>query len=66
MDEYIDGLIDEYLFGWVNELMIGLSVTLILEPDTRPSKCHNFYTAMISGEKEFKPKSAYNFIKLKL
>ena len=32
----------------------------------RPSKCHKFYNAMISGEKEFTPKSVYIFIKLKL
>ena len=34
---------------------------------SKPVKtCHKFYTALISGEKEFMPKSVYIFIKLKL
>ena len=32
---------------------------------TRPSKCPNLYTYMISGEKEFTPKSAYMLSKTK-
>ena len=27
-------------------------------PNGRPSKCHQLYTAIIPGEKEFTPKSA--------
>ena len=42
------------------EIKLSVFSTLLTVdlPNGRPSKCHKRYTAIISGEKEFTPKSA--------
>ena len=70
MDDFLAELNErrEELEGEVFEMLYTLSgdgSCLGLTGKTRPSKCPNFYTTMISGEVEFMPKKCNFFQTLK-